>query len=148
MKVAPWDRPLWTCPKCGNQFVNRNNWHSCGRWPLESHFEAMPRARELFDRLLKEIKRFGPVTIVSSKTRIAFMTRVRFAGVTVRKDSLRCGLWFTHRVDDPRFVKIEQYMPRAWGHYLVIRDESDFNDSLRDYLAESYAIGKQEHLKR
>lgn len=28
-RTPSWERPLWICPKCGNAFVNRNNWHSC-----------------------------------------------------------------------------------------------------------------------
>ena len=145
-RVGP--RPLWTCPDCGNEFVNRNNWHSCGRWPLATHFEGKPRARALFDRLREELERFGPVTVVSSKTRITFMTRVRFANVLVRRSYLRCGLWFTKRVDDPRFVKIERYSPRAWGHEFILRDESELTPALRHHLGEAYAIGQHDHLRR
>ena len=29
-------KPLWTCPKCGHQFVPANLWHSCGHYELES----------------------------------------------------------------------------------------------------------------
>jgi hypothetical protein len=40
-------RPLWVCPRCGSAFVNRNSWHSCGRWPLDSHFVDRPKARSV-----------------------------------------------------------------------------------------------------
>lgn len=75
------------------------------------------------------------------------MTRVRFVNVTVRSNYLRCGLWFTQRIDDPRFVRIEKVSPRAWGHEFLLRDESEFTPALRKYLAEAYAIGRQEHLR-
>jgi len=26
---------MWACPKCGVKFVNRNQWHSCGRATLD-----------------------------------------------------------------------------------------------------------------
>lgn len=59
------ERPLWTCPDCGNEFVNRNQYHSCGRHSLETPFAGKPAAiRELFDRLRDRIEELGPVTMV------------------------------------------------------------------------------------
>ena len=52
---------LWTCPKCGRKFVGRNMWHACGDYSVE---------------------RF----LAPAKTRIAFMARVRFAGVDAISD--------------------------------------------------------------
>ena len=34
-KSALKDRPMWTCPKCGHAFVNKNQYHSCRRYELE-----------------------------------------------------------------------------------------------------------------
>jgi hypothetical protein len=31
---------LWHCPKCGARLVNRNLWHSCGRFTLEALFSG------------------------------------------------------------------------------------------------------------
>lgn len=79
------DRPLWACPECGRSFVTRNANHSCGRWSLEDAFAGRPRQiRDLFDALHAAVARFGPVTLVAYRDRVAFMDRVRFAGATPR----------------------------------------------------------------
>lgn len=79
-------RPLWTCPRCGHRFVTRNIWHSCGRYRIADHFVvAQPVVRKLFNGVKALVRECGPVTVYAQKTRIVFMVRVRFAGVTVRK---------------------------------------------------------------
>jgi hypothetical protein len=121
-------------------------WHSCVRWPLASHFKGRPKARQLFDRLRESIEAIGPVRVVSSRTRISFMTRVRFAGIQPRRDWLRVSLWLTRRVDSPRWVKVERYAPECYVHELELREYREIDAGLRRHLRESYAIGRQEHL--
>ena len=36
--VNPAERPLWTCPSCGHQFVTANIWHSCTKHTLDEAF--------------------------------------------------------------------------------------------------------------
>ena len=91
-------RPLWRCPNCGKPYVTRNQWHSCVVVPLERHFVGRPRARQLFDAYLAAVESQGPVTVSVSRSRIEIMTRARFTGAAVRKDSLRSTLWLKRRV--------------------------------------------------
>lgn len=136
-------RPLWTCPRCGKQYVTRNAWHSCVVVSLESHFEGKPRARELFDAFLAAVRSTGPVTISVSKTRIEIMTRARFTGCQVRRDYLKAGLWLKRRVDSPRFTKVEYLGHSDWVYSFDIRDESDIDEELLTLLRESRAVGDQ-----
>ncbi|MFQ6044883.1 MAG: hypothetical protein ACE5PT_00810 [Gemmatimonadales bacterium] len=46
---------------------------------------AQPVVRKLFNGVKALVRECGPVTVYAQKTRIVFMVRVRFAGVTVRK---------------------------------------------------------------
>lgn len=136
-------RPLWTCPRCGKQYVTRNMWHSCVVVPLESHFVNRPRARELFDAFLAAVRTTGPITVSVSKTRIEIMTRARFTGAQVRRDYLKVGLWLKRRVESPRFTKVEHLGQSDWLYYFDIRDESDIDDELLTLLRESRTVGDQ-----
>jgi hypothetical protein len=139
--------PLWTCPDCGNLFVKRNHPHSCVSLPLETHFENRPHARQLFDTFRAAVEAEGPVVLVSSKTRIGFMTRVRFAGARVLKDRLRLQFWLKRRQESPRMHRIEFIPPDNWIHYLEVRVPSDIDEEVRELIRESRAIGDQEHLR-
>src|SRR5215212_9944264 len=97
--------PLWTCPKCGNKLVGRNMAHSCGQWTLAHHFDGKPHARKLFDAFRDAIKKTGRTRMVISKTRIVFMTRIRFASAMMRSEHLHCHILLRQSVDDPFFIK-------------------------------------------
>jgi hypothetical protein len=139
--MAP--RPLWTCPRCGKSYVTRNMWHSCVVVPLESHFVDRPRAQELYDAVLRFLEVDGPITVSVSKTRIEFMTRARFAGVSVRRDFVWLAFWLKRQVDSPRFDKVESYGGRDWGYKLRIRYEAQLDDELRGWLREARTVGDQ-----
>ena len=44
---------MWTCPRCGRSFANRNQWHACGPLDLERHLAGKdPEVVAIFRRLL------------------------------------------------------------------------------------------------
>lgn len=145
-KVAPHERPMWVCPRCNKWFVNKNNWHSCSHWPLDHHLKNDRKLHALWDAFLAAVREIGPVRVVSNKTRLGVMVRVRFAGVAPRKGWLRAGMWLTRRVRSKRFVKVENVAPRCWIHWFDLCEPDDIDSEIRKYLREAYAIGRQEHL--
>lgn len=121
--------------------------HSCARYPLAHHFRSKPRARELFEHFRTALEEIGPVRLVSNKTRVGFMVRVRFAGVTsIRKDSLRCGMWLTRRVRSKRWVHEARVAPRCFIYQFEMRTPRDLTAEIRRYLREAYDVGCQRHL--
>jgi hypothetical protein len=140
-------RPLWICPRCGNRFVNRNNWHSCVRRPLSHHFKGSDKLRRLWRSFLAAVRSIGPVRVVSSKTRLVVMARVRFAGVVPRKDYWRASIWLTRPVRSSRFIKVERIVPGCYVHSFELREPGDLDGEIMKHLRESYAVGMQQHLR-
>ena len=143
--VVETHRPMWTCPRCGKSFVNRNSWHSCVRLDLDDAFDGRPNARRCFDALRAAVEADGPVELSISRTGIGFMTRVRFAGVQVRNDHLRVAFWLKHPIESPRFAKIERYSANDIGYFVVVRDPSEIDDELLGWIREAREIGDQRH---
>ncbi|MGZ3587015.1 MAG: hypothetical protein ACXWQ6_11490 [Candidatus Limnocylindrales bacterium] len=146
-RTPAWERPLWTCPDCRQRYVTRNMWHSCAVVPWEAQFEGRPKARALWDALRAMVEAEGPVTVVSTKTGLGFMTRVRFGGCQVRKDYLRCGVWLKRRYESPRIVRLEQWGPRDFGMFFLVREPEDLDDEVRRLFREARAVGDQAHLR-
>jgi len=141
---------LWTCPRCGARFVTRNRSHGCGEYSVDGFFEGNPQeARMLYEALVRMVREQGPFEQVPTKTRIAFMVRVRFTAVNrVRPDgSLVCHVWLKRRVESPRFTKIELLGRTDWVHHFVLRSEADLDDELRSWMREAYDVGRQTHLQ-
>ena len=140
-------RPLWQCPKCGERFVTRNMWHSCGKHSLEALFaRSEPHVFRLFKKFAAMVRACGPVRIIPQKTGIAFQVRVRFAGVRPRKSYLLGGFWFPRRHDHPRFRKIQQFAPRCYIHEFRIASEKELDAEVKGWIREAYAVGEQKHL--
>jgi hypothetical protein len=62
---------LWTCPKCGRAFANRNQFHFCSNVRLDDHFAGRdPEVVATFHALLEAAEKSGPVKVLPEKTRI------------------------------------------------------------------------------
>jgi hypothetical protein len=138
--------PLWTCGRCGRTFANRNQSHTCGRATLDQHFDGKPPlVREIYNRFLAMLERFGPVEVLPEKTRIAFHVRMSFAQLTVRRQWVLGHFVLARRAEDPLFSKVETFSPRNHTHHFRLERPEDV-ESLEDFAREAYAVGQQEHL--
>jgi hypothetical protein len=148
MKTAR-TRPLWVCPKCGARFVTRNLWHSCGRATLDDWKARMgPHARELYARFEQMIAACGEYHVAPARTRIAFMGRVRFAGITrLSEDGMTCAFALPYPLSSPRVVKVEEIVPGWWMHRLRITTVAQLDAPVQEWLREAYRLmGMQERL--
>jgi hypothetical protein len=118
--------------------------HSCVRRSLEDFLADKPAgAVKLFERLVDEVRRIGPVTLHPVKTRVALMVEVRFAAVNRFHDNYIDGhLWLKRRPPSPKFRKIDELGKDFVCHFRAA-DPSFFDDDFRGYLRESYAIGER-----
>lgn len=143
-------KPLWTCPRCGAKLVTRNLWHACGPYTVEGFLQGKgPEARALFRGFEALLRRCGPVRAAPAKTRVAFMVRVRFAGVSALSDrGMTIAFGLPYALRSPRIRKVERLGPRWWGHWMRITSPEELDAELLGWLREAYKVGKQEHLKR
>jgi hypothetical protein len=142
------NRALWTCPLCGRSFVTRNMNHSCESHTFDEPFRGKPaRILRLFEVVRQTVEAMGPVTLVPYRDRVAFMVRVRFAGVKPANNWLDVDFWLTHRIESPRFRRIETLSPYTHIHTVRLKNASDVDSELAGWLREAYAVGRQEHLQ-
>jgi hypothetical protein len=146
--VTSAQRPLWTCPRCGRTFANRNQTHTCAvLGDLDRHFlNTEPAVRAAFDRALDVVSALGPVEVLAEKTRIALHVRMSFAAFMPRRRWLDGHLVLARSVSDPRFRKVEVFSPRNVLHAFRLAGPSDVDAEFAEYLTEAYRTGEQRHL--
>jgi hypothetical protein len=146
-RTSTTERLLWRCSKCGRDFANKHQSHSCGLYDLGHHFQSKPReVRALFDALVREVRRCGPIKVLPEKTRIAFQVRMSFAQVTPKRGWLDGHVVLSRRVDHSFFRRIDSISPRNHVHHFRLVGLRDLTDDFRAFLAEAYAVGQQKHL--
>lgn len=124
-------------------------WHACGDYSVESFLDGKgERARELFDGFERLIAACGPYEVAPAKTRVAFMARVRFAGVNAISDR---GMTIAFALPSPlhhRRIRKVEHIARGWyGHWMRIVSPDELDDELLSWLRRSYRqMGMQERL--
>ncbi len=129
---------VWICPACGRRFARARQWHSCKPQSIDSHFAGKdPALRDLFDHLLTNLRKTGPLRVDAVKTSINLVSRHHFGGVSVRRDHLRLGFLARAPITHPRIVRHEPLGPERVGHSVVIRDKKDIDSTLLAWLSDA-----------
>lgn len=140
---------LWTCPRCGRRFANRNQTHTCAPLrDLDAHFAGKPpEVRAIFDRVVDLTRRNGPLEVLPEKTRIALHARMSFAAFQPRRGWLDGHVVLARRRESPRFRRVETFSARNHLHAFRLASLDEVDDEVADWLAEAYAVGMQHHLR-
>jgi hypothetical protein len=141
---------LWTCPRCGRGFANRNQTHTCRPLvALDAHFDGNPpEIRAIFDAVLAVAERCGPVTVLPERTRIALAARMSFCALQPRRAWVDGHVVLARRLESPRFRRIETLGPRNHLHTFRLASLEEVDDEVAAWLAEAYEVGMQRHLGR
>jgi hypothetical protein len=140
---------MWTCPRCGRSFANRNQSHACAPLDagLERHLEGKdPEMVAIFRRLVELAERNGPVTVLPEKTRIAFQVRMSFAAFELRRRWVDGHVVLARRLEHPRFRRVETFSPHNHLHQFRLQHLDEVDEEVAAFLAEAYRVGEQRHL--
>ena len=132
----------WRCPRCGREFRNRNQWHSCRIVSVGSHFEGKPaNVREIYDALVAALEgRVGPIRIDAVAAGINFGGRAHFGGATPQRAALRVGFALARPVEHPRVVRREQVSSLLHVHAVKLAAPDDVDDELLNWFEEAFAV--------
>jgi hypothetical protein len=138
---------MWTCPRCGRSFANRNQQHACGPLDLDRHLAGRdPEVVAIFERLVELAERNGPVTVLPEKTRIAFQVRMSFAAFSLRRRWVDGHVVLARRLEHSRFRRVETFSPRNHLHQFRLERLEEVDEEVAAWLAEAYRVGEQRHL--
>jgi hypothetical protein len=140
---------MWSCPKCGRTFANRNQTHTCSPLgELDGHFaRSAPVVRATFDQVLTVVGALGPFDVLAERTRIALHARMSFAAFMPRRAWLAGHLVLAREITSPRFTRVEVYSPRNVVHQFKLRAPDEVDEQFAAWLAEAYQVGIQAHLR-
>ena len=109
---------------------------------VESHFEGKDSVRRIYDWLLKEARRFGPVMEEPKKTSIHLVNRTAFAGVATRQHALILTLKSGRNLSSPRIHKSEQTAAKRFHHQVRVNSPAEVDSELVNWLQDAYALSE------
>ncbi len=129
---------MWTCPECGSEFKNTNQWHSCGKFTVEEFLDHFPEdGHPLYRALEAALLGLPGVNVRPVKTRILFRTTAAFASVEkIGASFVDLTFGLRRDADHPRLKRIFREPGDVLGHSVRIKAEEDI-ESLLPLLDES-----------
>ena len=138
---------MWTCPLCGRSYAIRNQTHACLDLSADQYLaDKGPLARSVYESVHAALEACGDFRVHAQKTRIAFISRMSFAGISATKSRVDLSIIMPTPIDDRRIRKLFLYGPTSWGHTLRITDPREIDSQVRGWLCEAWRRGNQETL--
>jgi hypothetical protein len=108
---------------------------------VNAHFENRDAVvRQIYDRLLKSARTFGPVIEDPKKTSIHLVNRTAFAGIATRKSAIMLTIKADSDISSPRIHKSEQTSARRFHHEVKLTSPTDVDSELVGWLKHAYAL--------
>jgi hypothetical protein len=94
------------------------------------------------------IASFGEYHVGPAKTRIAFLGKVRFAGITkLTDDAMVCSFSLPYKLVSSRFTRVREVAPGWFLHTLRVTSPIEIDHEAIDWFRASYRLmGNRERL--
>ena len=108
---------------------------------VSQHFENKdPIVKSIYERVLKEARKFGAVTEEPKKTSIHLVNKSAFAGVTTRKNALVLNIKSAAPIKHARIAKSEKLSASRFHQEVKLTTPADLDPLLVKWLKEAYEI--------
>jgi len=94
----------------------------------------------IYEKLIKELQKFGQLKIEPKKTSIHLGNRFGFAGVYTRSDYINLEVHLKHKLVSKRVSKVEQASPNRYHHRIRMSSPKDIDKELLGWLKEAYDL--------
>jgi hypothetical protein len=108
---------------------------------VSGHFlNKDPVVKSIYERILKESRKFGTVIEEPKKTSIHLVNKSAFAGVTTRKQALILNIKSAVPIKHARIAKSEQLSASRFHQEAKLTSPDEVDSELIGWLKEAYAI--------
>jgi uncharacterized protein DUF5655 len=94
----------------------------------------------MYEKLIKELQKFGALKVEPKKTSIHLGNRFGFAGVYTRKDYINLEVHLNHKLTSKRVSKVEQASANRFHHTIKLSSGKDIDKELLGWLKEAYEL--------
>jgi len=99
-----------------------------------------PVVTATYEKLIKDLHKFGPIKIEPKKTSIHLGNRFGFAGVYTRKDYINLEVHLKRKLTSKRISKVEQASTNRYHHTIKLSGPNEIDKELLGWLKEAYDL--------
>ncbi len=97
---------------------------------------------DIYEKLIAELRTFGPIKIEPKKTSIHLGNRYGFAGVYTRKNYINLEVHLNYQLTSERVSKVEQASANRFHHTIKLSEPNEIDIELLNWLKQAYEIKK------
>ena len=101
-----------------------------------------PVVSATYEKLIKELQKFGALKIQPKKSSIHLGNRFGFAGVYTRKTYINLEVHLNYKLTSKRVSKVEQASANRFHHTIKLSSLKDVDKELLNWLKEAYELKK------
>jgi hypothetical protein len=98
--------------------------------------------RDLYELLVDELNKLGPVQEIKKAISISFENRRPFASALIRNRSIKLVVRTRHRIANQRILSTEHVANHSFDHTVLLDSKSDIDEELMEWLGEAYQSSK------
>jgi Domain of unknown function (DUF5655) len=102
--------------------------------------ELTPEVKDLYQRLIIELQKFGNITVEEKKTSFHIKSGAAFAGVHPRKQYFILNIVSAAPIKSARVIEQEQVSAHRFHNRIRIEKLEDINKELLGWLKEAYTL--------
>lgn len=117
---------------------------------VQAFFAGRAKEHSLFQAIEQIINSMGSVTVSVSKSQISFGTKTKFAWIWMPQpwakrpeNSVVLTFGLGRKIEDQQIDEAVEPYPGRWTHHVIIHDESDITDQVRQWLEEAYTFSQE-----
>lgn len=108
---------------------------------IQSHFaDKDPVVQKIYSRVLKAVRRFGPIAEEAKKTSIHLVNKTALAGIATRKAYMILTIKSDRRLTGSRIYKVEQVSAHRFYYQIKISSPDEIDAELRGWLEEAHTL--------
>jgi hypothetical protein len=133
----------WTCPNCGKEFRNNNQWHSCTINGFDTHLKNKPDENEIkniFSKLTDVISGFGNYELTPNKSSIQFWNGATFCGCRLKSKEVIIEFFLDSSSEHNLIYKELRVSGIRSIFYASITSAEQIDSELIDLLKVSYLL--------
>src|ERR1700729_2788659 len=99
--------------------------------------DKAPEVGVIYERLILELRKFGPLKIEPKKTSIHLGNRFGFAGVYTRKNYINLEVHLNYKLTSQRVNKVEQASANRYHHTIKLTNTNEIDSELLNWLRQA-----------
>ncbi len=126
----------WTCPKCKRSFKNLNQYHSCTKISVDTHFINKPlHIKEAYNKIISCFE--DDISINAVKTGILLKAKSNFLSIKPRKAYLELEFALDYEANEFPVYKTTPVSKKLIAHYIKIDAAEDITNQLVKWFLEA-----------